>query len=82
MEAVRADHFEQLVVVAIVDVNADEYRTSALIQGPLQHGRDFLPGISKCVRRATCVNLPLGPRLCLYLCVHYFAVGVLGPTPR
>jgi hypothetical protein len=44
VEAVHVDHFEQLVVVAIVDVHADEYWTIAVIQGSLQDRRDFLGG--------------------------------------
>jgi len=42
VEAVRVDHFEQLVVVAVVDVNPDEYRAIAVIQGVLQDRRDLL----------------------------------------
>src|SRR5882672_4011020 len=44
VEAVRVDHFEQLVVVAIVDVYADKYWTIAVIQGSLQDRCDFLGG--------------------------------------
>jgi hypothetical protein len=35
VEAVRMDHFEQFVVVAIVDMHADEHRTIAVIKGAL-----------------------------------------------
>jgi len=45
VKAVRVDHFEQLVVVAIVDVYADDCWTIAVIQGSRQDRRDFLGGI-------------------------------------
>lgn len=46
VEAVRVDHFEQLVVVAIVDVNADEYRAIAVIQSSPQDRRDLFGGLN------------------------------------
>jgi hypothetical protein len=54
VEAVRVDHFEQLVVVAIIDVHADEYWTIAVIQGSLEDGRDLL-------------IIPLAPNASAYL---------------
>ena len=52
------DHFEQLVVVAVVDVDADEYRTLAVVQGSLQDRRDLLGDL---------IIIPMAPNASAYL---------------
>ncbi len=56
------DHFEQLVIVAVVDVDADEYRTVAVVQGSLQYWRDLLRGANfiKKFSRASSAKLLVG----------------------
>jgi hypothetical protein len=66
VEAVFIDHLEDLVVVAIVNMNPDDHRALAVIQGWLQHGCDFLgrpdqhSGGAKCLGELDYIR---GPKL-------------------
>jgi hypothetical protein len=44
LEAVRVHHFEQLVIVAIVDMYADENRTVAIVDCVPQSRADLIGG--------------------------------------